>query len=99
MLPYSWDEVPESYETFWSHFDIPGLQFGQKGGYLVFRGTPYHLVGSGFLPPLDGSSQGFAATMVLTTGNSDLWDPQRRLVFPLGLDFVREALGELAPGR
>jgi hypothetical protein len=87
-------QVPESYETFWSHFDIPGLRFGQKAGYRVWAGSPFHFVGSGYLVPDDGSSEGFAATMVVFTPR-DVWDPQRRLVFPLVLDFVEEALAEV----
>jgi len=91
-------EVPESYETFWSHFDIPGLQFGQKAGYRTHAGAPFHFVGSGYLRPDNGSSAGFAATMVVFTPR-DVWDPQRRTVYPLVLEFVQEALAEVAPLR
>ncbi len=88
-------EVPEAYETFWSHFDIPGLRFGQKAGYRVWAGSPFHFVGSGWLTPMGPSSEGFAATMVVFSPR-DVWDPQRRSVFPLVLEFVQEALVEVA---
>lgn len=89
-------QVDTAYETFYSHFDVPGLQFGQKVGHAVIYAPPYYMVGSGYLRPSSGSSEGFAATLVVVA--SDL-DPQRKDVFPLVLEFVEEALREAEPGR
>ena len=86
-------EVPEAYETWPAVFDEPSLRFGQKAGYWVSDGTPYHLVGAGFLVPFDGSSAGFAPVILMIGNDPDLLEPQRRTVFPLVVEFV---LSELA---
>ena len=88
-------DVDRAYETVWSHFDIPGLVFGQKVGHAVIFAPPYYLVGSGYLRPESGVSAGFAVTLVIV---SDSLDPQRKDVFPLVLDFAQEAFAEVAPG-
>lgn len=89
-------EVPPLFETFSSEVELPGLQFGQKAGYAVQLGPPYYLIGSGFLRPEDGSGGGFTATLLTTTA-AELAEPRRRAVFPLVVDYVREALAELGP--
>jgi hypothetical protein len=88
-------DVDRAYETFYSHFDVSGLVFGQKVGHAVIFAPPYYLVGSGYLLPESGMSAGFAVTLVIV---SDSLDPQRKDVFPLVLDFAQEAFAEVAPG-
>jgi Beta-lactamase enzyme family len=88
-------EVPPAYETWPAEFDEPSLLFGQKAGYWVTAGTPYFLVGAGYLTPADGSSLGFAPVILLIGNNEDLNDPQRRSVFPYVLNFVLDELSAL----
>ncbi len=79
---------PDGYETFPAAFDIPGYQYGQKAGYWVSVEQLDDLVAAGYVRPEDASSEGFAFAFLLETPLDDLFDPQRRLVFPLVRDFV-----------
>lgn len=84
---------PEGYDTFPEDLDLPDYEYGQKAGYWVSLEEPDVLVGSGFIRPADGSSHGFALVLMVTTPMDDVFDEQRRSVFPLLLDLV---LGELS---
>lgn len=91
-------EIPEEYATFPdpSSWDVPGLRYGQKAGYYVSDGVPYFFVGAGYLVPGDGSSAGWVAVLLATTEVEDLFDPPRREVFPLVLEYVQGAAADLA---
>jgi hypothetical protein len=75
-------EVPSGLETFPNAPEIPGYRFGQKAGYYVEDGTPYYLVGAGYLAPADGRGLGLATVLMVETRNPELLEPQRRKVFP-----------------
>ena len=79
---------PDGYETFPAAFGVPGYQYGQKAGYWVSVEQLDDLVAAGYVRPEDASSEGFAFAFLLETPLDDLFDPQRRLVFPLIRDFV-----------
>ena len=67
---------------------MAGYEFGQKAGYWIDPVQPDHLVAAGYARPADGTSAGFTFAFLLQTSLHDLFDPQRRLVFPLVRDFI-----------
>ena len=90
-------KVPPGNETWPAEFTEPSLRFGQKAGYWVTAGTPYYLVGAGYLQPLEVESLGFAPVILIVGNDDDLLDPQRRSVFPYVLEFVLDELEALRP--
>lgn len=81
-------EIPPGLDTFPIDPQMPGWQLGQKAGYWVSSGTPYFLLGAGYLRPEPGSEaaqdqQGIAVVLHIRSLNEDLHEPQRREVFPL----------------
>lgn len=86
-------ELPPEYATFPDPDDLgrDGYQMGQKAGYYVVDGIPYYLLGAGYLRPTDGSSLGFAMVFEMKTMNPELFDPQRRSVFPIILKYILDS--------
>ncbi len=86
-------ELPPEYATFPDPDDLgrDGYQMGQKAGYYVVDGVPYYLLGAGYLRPVDGSSLGFAMVFEMKTMNPELFDPQRRSVFPIILEYILDS--------
>ena len=86
-------ELPPEYATFPDPDDLgrEGYQMGQKAGYYVVDGIPYYLLGAGYLRPTDGSSLGFAMVFEMKTMNPELFDPQRRSVFPIILKYILDS--------
>ncbi len=76
-------DLPPEYATFPGRLEREGYEYGQKAGYYVSDGIPYFMLGAGYLRPKDGSSRGFAMIFMMKTMNPDLFDPQRRSVFPI----------------
>lgn len=79
---------PEGFETFPEELGVDGYQYGQKAGYWVSGDEDDVLVGAGYIRPLDHSHPGFALVLMVTTAMDDVFDKQRRSVFPLLRDFV-----------
>ncbi len=94
--------IPEGLETFPLDPGLPEFQIGQKAGYYVYDGIPYYLLGAGYLRPVEGTAeevgddasdaagahQGVAVVFALRSLNPDLFDPQRRTVFPLLAEYL-----------
>ncbi|MBH77434.1 MAG: hypothetical protein CL897_04305 [Dehalococcoidia bacterium] len=80
--------LPENVETFPADFGIEGYQYGQKAGYWTPENDSHHLVAAGYIRPEDGISTGFTFAFLIQTWEEDLFEPQRRAVFPLVRDFV-----------
>ena len=87
---------PEGKETFPADFGMEGYQYGQKAGYWVTEEEPDHFVAAGYVRPEDGVSAGFTFAFLLETWEDDIFEPQRRAVFPLVRDFV---VGEVERSR
>lgn len=82
-------DIPPALETFpGGSFEREGYQWGQKAGYYVSDGIPYFLVGAGFLRPTDRSWDGIVPVVFLRTTVVEFNDPQRRLVWPLVLEYL-----------
>lgn len=82
-------DVPEPYVTWPSGtFELEGFEYGQKAGYWVSDGIPYHLVGAGFLLDLQDADQSFIPVAIMKSNNEDLYDPQRRRIWPLVVKYV-----------
>lgn len=85
--------IPDVYRTFPDgSFSPAGFRYGQKAGYYVSDGVPYFFVGAGFILH-EASGEAFFPAFMSVTENEDLFDPQRRLVFPMVVDYVLAALG------
>lgn len=85
--------IPEEYRTFPDgSFSTAGLLYGQKAGYYVSDGIPYFFVGAGYIVH-EASGEAFFPAFMSVTENEELFDPQRRLVFPMVVDFVLAAVG------
>ena len=87
---------PEGKETFPADFGMEGYQYGQKAGYWVTEEDSDHFVAAGYVRPEDGASAGFTFAFLLETWEDDIFEPQRRAVFPLVRDFV---VGEVERNR
>ena len=87
-------EVPEVYETFpTGEFPVSGFDYGQKAGYYVVDGVPYYFAGGGYLVSHVGSER-FTFGLLMKTRNRDLWDEQRRQVFPQILAHIAAVTGD-----
>ncbi len=86
-------DLPPEYATFPDPEDLgrDGYEYGQKAGYYVSDGVPYFMLGAGYLRPADGSSLGFAMVFEMRTTNPELFDPQRRSVFPIILKYILDS--------
>lgn len=83
-------DVPAGFETFPLEIGVEGYDYGQKAGYYISDGVPYFLAGAGYVRPAGGElSPGYALAWLGRTMNPDLYDPQRRQVFPLMLDYIQ----------
>lgn len=84
-------EVPPEYETWPSPpiADLAGFDYGQKAGYWVGDGVPYHFVGAGFLRDIENPSNSFIPVVFMRADNPDLYDPQRRAIWPLVMNHIR----------
>lgn len=86
-------EIPPEYETFpGSNFELEGFQYGQKAGYYVEDGVPYFFVGAGYIREMQGD-EAFAVALLIRTENPELFDPQRRTVFPLVVEHILAVTG------
>jgi hypothetical protein len=85
--------IPEEYRTFPDgSFDPPDFRYGQKAGYYVSDGVPYFFVGAGFVLH-EPTGQDFFPAFMSVSDNEDLFEPQRRQVFPLVMNYILAALG------
>lgn len=83
-------DVPAGLETFPLEIGVEGYDYGQKAGYYISDGVPYFLAGAGYIRPSGNQlSPGYALVWLGRTTNPDLFDPQRRQVFPLMLDYIQ----------
>lgn len=89
-------EFPDGHETFPPQFGVEGYEYGQKAGFWVSDDDPHHFVAAGFVRPEEGASAGFTFAFMLETWQEDVFEPQRRTVFPLVRDFV---VGEVERSR
>lgn len=86
-------QIPPGLDTFPVDPQMPGWQLGQKAGYWVSSGTPYMLLGAGYLRPEPGSEaaadqQGIVVVLHVRSQDPDLHEPQRRSVFPLVREYA-----------
>ena len=80
--------LPEGYETFPVDFGLDGLESGQKAGYWIGEGHHDHFAAAGYVRAAGSREGGFAYAFLLQTTLEDVFDPQRRLAFPLVREFV-----------
>lgn len=86
-------EVPEVCETFpTGDYSVPGFDYGQKAGYYVMDGVPYYFASGGYLVSDAGNGR-FTFGLLMKTENDDLWDEQRREIFPRVLEHVALVTG------
>lgn len=94
-------DIPPEYETWPSPLatEITGFDFGQKAGYWVSDGVPYHFVGAGYLRDTVDPGRSFIPVVFLRAEDPDLLDSQRRSVWPLVLEHIATVrdLPELMP--
>lgn len=86
-------EIPGEYQTFpGGDFELDGFQYGQKAGFYVEDGVPYHFAGAGFFREIEGD-EAFAVTLLIKSETPELLDPQRRTVFPLVVEHILAVTG------
>lgn len=91
-------QVPPEYETWPSPpVLLDGFGYGQKAGYWVSDGLPYHFVGAGFLRDVADPKRSFIPVVFIRSDNPDLMDQQRRLIWPLVVEHVAAVRGIAVP--
>ena len=56
-------------------------------------GTPYHFVGAGFLRDVEDAGKSFIPVVFMRANDPELFDPQRREVWPLVVAHVEAVRG------
>lgn len=87
-------QVPPEYETWPSPpLALDGFDYGQKAGYWVSDGLPYHFVGAGFLRDVADPTHSFIPVMFIRSDNPDLMDEQRRRIWPMVVEHIAAVRG------
>ncbi len=81
--------IGAGYDTFPEELGVDGYDYGQKAGYWVSTEEPDNLVGAGFIRLSNDPESAFAVVLMVETEMDDVFEPQRRKVFPLLLEFIR----------